>query len=108
MKHPFPETPEPTSREKFRANLREQCLAGGMAVETVDETIDLAMHAADEAAATISRICDTSTNPAVSLQALPMALQLVSQQTADAAKEIMGLMKASGAFGSFDVAVRGA
>lgn len=90
----MPEETVSIDRETVRRGIVNGMLGQGYPAGRADEVVDLAMHAVDEALATVQRILDSASDERVTLEALPIALQLLTEQARTRAALVIEHLKA--------------
>lgn len=95
MNNPILNT-EPTARDKIRAAIRQGMVDGGFPADHLDETLDLALHASEQAMAALERVVTSSMDWRVILVAAPLACQLLAHDAEQRGKIAMRVGKAMG------------
>lgn len=83
-------------RDTARRGIVNGMLGMGFPAGRVDEVVDLAMHAVDEALETVTRILDSASETRIMLEALPIALQLLAEQAKARAAMSLDMLKEQG------------
>lgn len=90
-------TAKPMFDEHFRRDLHSKMTSNGVSPARVTQVVDLACHAAEEAAKRLSAICATAPDLGIHAAAMEIGLQLAADHMAHKAKQLHALGKAWGA-----------